>query len=289
MLASFITNSYSQSEILLNDQKCNYITDYYPNVYKAQIKYLKKDLDSALFYLRKIKNNCCLLNTPDILEKVMYAEISVEKGCYDEAIESLKKIVLNGFPFKYLEHNISLEKLKELPEWKKLKELSIEVNNEQNNFLNWALRKEIVSMLKLDQQVRRTPIDYSELRKVDSLNQVRIKEIFENYGYPNEKLIGFSKENENVDISFMIMHFDDLAYFKPKLLNFIKRGDCSPYVLAYLVDSNDRRNKMYTYGIYSNIDSTQIINYNNLDVRRKSIGLRSLDDHNKTMSLIRSK
>lgn len=279
-----------QSQLLGKNKKCNYINDYYPLVYRAQIKYLENDLDSALYYLNRAKNSCDLLNTKDIVERVIYAEIQVKKENYGLAFESLEELLLTGFPFEYLEYNESLEELKKKKEWKRLKELSVEINDRNNDFFNWELRNEILDMLKSDQEVRNDyPLDYDEVKAVDDSNQKRMKEIFENYGYPNEKLIGYSNKNENVDISFMLMHFDDLDYFKPKLLEYIEQGECNPYTLASMVDSNDRENKIYTYGIYSLVDSTEIKDFPNLDRRRKSIGLRTLKDHNKTMSLLMNK
>tara|TARA_R110002012_G_scaffold116881_2_gene264712 strand:- start:10196 stop:11101 length:906 start_codon:yes stop_codon:yes gene_type:complete len=286
----FMKLALSQSNISSEGKECNFIVDYYPMVYKAQLKYLEKDLDSAFYYLNIVKNKCGFLNTRDILERVIYAEIQIKRQNYNLAFESLENIILTGFPFEYLEYNESLEELKKTQDWKKLKQLSVEVNDRQNDFFNWELRNEILTMLKLDQEVRNGgTLDYERMKKVDDSNQKRMKEIFETYGYPNEKLIGYSNRNENVDISFMLMHFDDLNYFKPKLLDFIKKGECSPYTLANMVDSNDRRDKMYTYGIYSTVDSTEIKDFPNLDSRRKSIGLRSLKDHNKTMSLLMKK
>lgn len=279
-----------QSHILSESNECNYITDYYPLIYKAQIKYLENDLDSALYYLNRAKNKCELLNTRDILERVIYAEIQVKKHNYSLAFESLEELLLTGFPFGSLECNDSLNDLKNYKEWKRLKKLSIRINDRENNFFNWELRDEILDMLKSDQEVRNDyPLDYDKMKEVDESNQKRMKEIFETYGYPNEKLIGYSNKNENVDISFMLMHFDDLDYFKPKLLGFIKKGECNPYTLASMVDSNDRENRIYTYGIYSSVDSTEIRDFPNLDKRRKSIGLRTLKDHNKTMSLLMNK
>lgn len=289
-LVLFMKIALCQSNITSEEKECNFIVDYYPMVYKAQLKYLEKDLDSAFYYLDKAKNKCGLLNTPDIVERMIYAEMNVERQDYKNALESLKEIVLVGFPFEYLEYNESFEELKETQEWKKLKKLSIEVNDRGNDFFNWELRNEILAMLKSDQEVRHgDTLDYERMKKVDDSHQKRIKEIFETYGYPNEKLIGYSNKNENVDISLMLMHFDDLEYFKPKLLDFIKRGECTPYVLAYMVDSNDRKDSMYTYGIYSTVDSTEIKDFSNLDSKRKSIGLRSLEDHNRTISLIMKK
>lgn len=51
------------------DCECNYITDYYPIVYKGQLNYLKENYDSAYIYLKQAEKNCPLLNHPIIYEK----------------------------------------------------------------------------------------------------------------------------------------------------------------------------------------------------------------------------
>lgn len=288
-LISIGQNLHSQLNFKDDNKECNFISDYYPIVYKAHLYYLENKLDSALFNLNIVKKKCDFLNTPDILERLIFAEINVSKQKYNMVIESLEELVREGFLFEHLDENPSFDELKDMPEWCKLKLLSAEIYDRKKNHLNWDLRDQIISMVTLDQEVRKHPIDYKELSRIDSINQTNIKKIFERYGYPNEKIIGFSKEDEKVDISVMLMHFDDLEYFKPKLLGFIKRGLCNPYVLADMVDSNNRKEKIYTYGIYEGLDSTQIRDFKNLDLRRKSIGLSSLDDHNRAISLIMKK
>src|SRR5690606_11155475 len=235
-----INLAYCQQVILDNCKECNYINDYYPLIYKAQLKYLQEDLDSAFHYITKAKEKCELLNTPDILERVMYAEILIDRKDYNDALESLEELIRVGFPFEFLEYNEALKILKQNSKWEDLRKLSLQINARQNNFFNWKLRDEILEMVKMDQVIRRSDMDYEERQKIDSAHQKRIKEIFETYGYPNEKLIGFRKPNERVDITIMLMHFNDLKYFKPKLLGFIKKGDCNPYTMASIVDSNDR-------------------------------------------------
>jgi len=284
-----INLAFCQKVILDSCKECNYINDYYPLIYKAQLKYLQEDLDSAFQYISKAKEKCELLNTPDILERVMYAEILIDRKNYNDALESLEELIRVGFPFEFLEYNEALKILKQNRKWEDLRKLSLQINARENNFFNWKLRDEILEMVKVDQLIRRSNMDYEERQKIDSVHQKRIKEIFETYGYPNEKLIGFRKPNERVDITIMLMHFNDLKYFKPKLLGFIKKGDCNPYTMASIVDSNDRQNKLYTYGIYSSVDSTQIIDFPNLNSRRKALGLRTLENHVKTMALIEKK
>ena len=143
-------------------------------------------------------------------------------------------------------------------------------------------------MNKADQEVRNPP-DYEKMKVTDSLNEVRMKDIFTTYGYPNEKLIGVATSSERTDIVFLLMHFKDTAYFRPLLYEFIKKGECPPNVLGSMIDSRERGAGMFTYGMYNNADSIEIRDFKNLDKRRTAIGLRPWKQHKETMELIMEK
>jgi len=265
--------------------ECNYIRDYYPIVYQGQIEYLKGNFDKAYDFFDKARYTCELLNNQDILESVIFAELSAKKGLFEQAFDYLRNAVKDGFYYGYLEGNDNLNLLKSRLEWNLLKKEADSLSNLFNNTDRNNLRSEIISMIKEDQKVRIDKVP-SEMKKIDSKHEMRIKEIFNSYGYPNSKLIGSSTPSQNVDISTMMMHFSDVEYFEPILLEFIKNGECSPFVLANMVDSNDRKRNLFTYGIYDNLDSTLIKDFKNLNARRTSIGLRTLEQHKETRNLI---
>lgn len=269
------------------ESECNYITDYYPLVYDAQLEYLKENYDQAYILLKKAKSKCELLNQPETRETVMYAALCARKGLYDEAFYHLEQVLKDGFKLEYMEYNNDLTLLHEHPGWALLKEKAAGYEQEFKNTVNTALRAEIVAMNKADQKVRNPP-DYEKMKVTDSLNEKRMKEIFKTYGYPNEKRIGVVTASESTDIVFMLMHFKDTAYFKPLLYECIKKGECPPNVLGSMIDSRERGGK-FTYGIYGNADSTEIKDFGNLDKRRTAIGLRPWKQHKETMKLIMAK
>ena len=143
-------------------------------------------------------------------------------------------------------------------------------------------------MNKVDQEVRNPP-DYAKMKIVDSLNEQRMKEIFSTYGYPDEHLIGLATPSERTDITVMLMHFKDTAYFKSVLYEFIKKGTCPPNALGRMIDSQERSTGIYTYGTYENADSTEIKDFKNLDRRRMAIGLSPWKKRKEMIKLIRKK
>ena len=273
----FLLLSFS---VLGQYNKCNLISDYYPTIYKAELNYLKGNYDLAFKFFKEAESNCELLNQPDILESVKYAELLGKRGDYKKCFYYLKKVLKKGFKYEFLENNSKLKFLQTHKKWIKLKANSTKYQRQFNQNVNQELRKKILELVKNDQQIRakddRSDEENSQLRYGDSLNLVKIKEIFKTYGYPKPSLIGHSYNGENTDIRFMLMHYRDTAYLKPKLLQYVKQGDCSPYVLGFFIDSFDRiKGEGYTYGVYNNVDSTDIKDFSSIDNTRKAIGLRS--------------
>lgn len=274
--------AYSQNN------ECNYITDYYQDVYEAQLYYLQKDYDKAYSILSKLDPNCELLNQQEIYETIIYAELCVREGKHRKAYQLLKHAVINGYPYKSIESNSVIVELLKKRYQEKLKRNAPKLQKEYTKNIDSLLRKEIVAMCQLDQDVR-ADSDLDKMKIVDAKHSKRLKEIFKEYGYPNEKIIGYPTRYERTNITYVLMHFEDVDYFKPILMEFVKKGQCKPSVLASMVDSQDRKTGLYTYGIYRNVDSSEIKDFENLDKRRLSIGLPTWEMKKKIIELLLEK
>jgi hypothetical protein len=269
---------------------CNYISDYYQTVYKAEIHYLKNENQEALKLLKKVESNCGLLNQIGIYEPLIMAELLVRTKQEDKAFPYLYRLLRDGLTFEMLTSNPEFDILKTKKQWLKLKKEAPELENEFQKSINQELRNEIINMNIADQKARTGDINYQELKTIDSINEKRMKEIFIEYGYPNYKLVGHSINlNEDTDIGAMLMHFKDTVFFKPQLLKFISNGEAPPSELASMIDSQQRSVGEFTYGIYQNIDSTKIKNFENIDQTRTAIGLRPYEMDKEYWKLIRSK
>lgn len=269
---------------------CDYISNYYQTVYLAEIHYLKNENKAALELLEKVESECGLLNQIGTYEPLIMAELYAQTNQKYKAFPHLYRLLKDGLTFEMLNSNLELESLKSSPQWLKLKNEASELEKEFQKSINIVLRDEIIKMNLADQKVRKGDIDFQELTTVDSINEKRMKEIFIEYGYPHYKLIGHSENlEEDTDIGAMLMHFKDTIFFKQKLLKYIKKGEASPDQLAKMIDSQQRSVGIFTYGVYQNVDSTKIKDFEKIDQTRTEIGLRPYKMEKEYWKLIRSK
>lgn len=269
---------------------CNYISDYYQTVYKAEIHYLKNENQEALKLLKQVESNCGLLNQIGTYEPLIMAVLLVRTKQENKAFPYFYRLLRDGLTFEMLNSNPEFDILKTKKQWLKLKKEAPKLENEFKKLINQELRTEIIQMNLADQKVRKGDIDFQKLTTVDSINEKRMKEIFTKYGYPNYKLVGHSiNSNEDTDIGAMLMHFKDTIFFKPQLLKFISKGEAPPSQLARMIDSQQRSIGIFTYGVYQNVDSTKINNFEKIDQTRTEIGLRPYKMEKEYWKLIREK
>ncbi len=276
------------------DCACNYITDYYPLVYKGQLNYLKENYDSAYVYLKEAEENCPLLDNLQTNEISMLLEISVRKNLYEDATEYLKMKLINGFEIKYLVEDSLYSDFIKAKEFQKVSAKADEIYRDWHSGIDLELRNKLVSMNKEDQKVRREkPIDFEKMKQIDSININALKEIIAEYGYPSKNLVGNYSVDEHPNVYTLIMHIqgeENLNYFKPIFLEWVRCGKTDyTSIYANLVDSNDRSRGVFTYGIYSNIKPEQIKDFENLDERRVSVGLRPWEMEKEVQELLRLK
>lgn len=256
---------------------CDYIEEYYQTVYQAEIAYLKQDYQKAFSLLKEAESRCELLNQSLIIinETEMLAELYIRLDKPEGAFPYLYKLLEKGHSFSSIDNNEIFYVLKATPEWEKLKREAPVIENEFQENINVDLRKEILAMRVEDQRVSIDGFDRILSSRTHTVHQERIKEIFNQFGYPNSDLVGHGYFNERPDIGLMLMHFKDTTWFKPRLLNYIRKGEAPADVLANMIDRRRVNTNEYTYGIYHNTDSSKIKNFHDLDRRRLSVGLRS--------------
>ncbi|MEW5675759.1 CDC27 family protein [Flavobacterium enshiense] len=268
---------------------CDYTKTYYQLIYQAEIHYLNDEFSEAYNLIKEAEKNCKLLNQTAIGEPRMMAECCMKLGKKKEAILYLQLYLDYGMKMNYIENNSSFETLKKEPQWKDLITYSIKANNEFEKNVNKELRAEIIKICNKDQAVRQKPVNWQIVKRTDSLHEVRIKEIFKEYGFPNPTLIGNHVFEERTEITALLMHFEDTTYFKPVLKDFIRKGQAPPSLLANMIDSRLRFAGLYSYGAYENVDSTQIKDFHKIDERRIAIGMSPYKMHKKKMDLLRKK
>lgn len=255
-------------------EPCDYIEEYYQDVYKAELAYWEKEYDEAYALLKDVESRCTLLNQNAIYEPRLMARLCVKVGKPQDAFPYIERVLKEGMHFDTLQNDPVFEILHEYEEWKYLKSKEADYLLAYRNNLNSDLRNEIMSMNELDQVVRINEARREDMKEIDSLNKKRIKEIFEEYGYPSYDLVGKPRMGERTDIIVMLMHFLEPEYFTPLLLDGARKGIAPPGYVGYVVDRKElAESDKFTYGIYDNADSIEIKDFQNLDKRRIAVGL----------------
>lgn len=262
--------------------ECNYIENYYQAVYLAEEAYYKKDYQKVYQLMSKIETNCELIDQPMIYEIEKFAESAAHIGENKKTFQLIRKLILEGYEITDLETNDAFQNIIKTDEWTELKNDYNSLHKQYLNSINLELRERISEMIRID-QIYNSPNNYDD-KTIDSINNINereLKQIIEKYGYPDHKTI-------NPDI--LLYHFSDYDYWTSTLKELIKKGQASPRSLGSFVDSYQRRvpQKMkYIYGIYDNIGADKIIDFDNLDERRVSIGLPPMKLKNRVDSLRR--
>ncbi len=284
---------FNVNKTILNAQNtanCNYITDYYPDMYKAFYAYkVEKDIDKAYKMLTKLKNKCELIRTPAYNEIELYLRLAMEKKDYKNAAGVCRKLVKDyAFPWDEVPLKMDGKKLIDSIEYAVLHKQSLQ---QQDTTL--------VNLLKLmideDLQVRhffyrKVPVTNEDsiknandlVKKSDSINNIRLKYIFQKWGCPSVALTG-GRIPLSSTIDIMLIHLShlDTNYYHNTIAKFVQEGKCPPYYLGLMVDRWNYKNFIYNttgtvYDKDGNVIKTPpdlIFDYPNLDKRRVSIGL----------------
>jgi hypothetical protein len=291
---------YSQN----NKCPCDYVSSgYYQLVYEADVAYLSGDKETAYQKMTAAEKACPLIEQSIYREiSNIYMDLLVEYKHFDDAVYYLSILVRDyGFPVALLEKKDYFPSLSSHIDWEPLRAELYQLNAAFYSRVDTNLVKEIKAMQLQDQAVRKDwQSKYNDeefirkMNETDNVHAACIKEIFDTYGFPGERLIGRVNTfpPDGVNISAMLMHFDDINYFEPILLRFIRSGECEPEVLGSFIDSRSRMkpNKdKFIYRIYENVGDDEIWDIDNLDNRRKAIGMPTMEMNHLRDSLIRIK
>jgi len=263
------------------NSECNYIENYYQKVYLAEEAYYKEDYKRVFEQMSEAEKNCELLNQRGIYEMLKYAESSAHIGEKEKAFELIRKLLLKGYEINQLANNEAFQSLVGSDKWTQLEKDYESLHKEYLSSIDLELREKIAEMKRIDQLYRqRGEYDQQKCDSIDSINEIELKKIVENQGYPDERIIGgFKIDNQPVDPGILLFHFDDYDYWTSKLKELIEKGEAPPRSLGTFVDSYKRRvpeEKKFIYGIYDNSGEESIVDFDKLDERRVSIGLQPM-------------
>lgn len=277
--------------------ECDYIANYYQKIYQADIEFETENYKKAFEIYQEAFNSCEPINTEAYNELTNFAETCAILDKSELAIEFIKKQIERGYEIKWLQQNKNFDKIFASEEGKILISEYDHLRNMTLSKINLALREEIKQMKIEDQKYRNDNYqeNINKQEKIDEYNTNRIIEIFNEFGYPNETVIGsYSVNQTHVYISTMLLHTSDsirINYFVPKIKEFVKNGTASPSALGTMIDQyylyNGEPQIYGTYWAQGGGYANMIDDLKKVDSNRISIGLPPLELKEKKDSILK--
>jgi len=228
----------------------------------------------------------------DTVKTLHYLNILANKGWY------LEEIIKNDSTFIFLH---------KLTEWKNiLKKIQANLDEHEKNY-NKPLKAELENMIIKDQTLRllikeaedkfgknskKMKYFWHLIAWQDSINEKRVHEIINQYGWPGISLVG---EKANTAVWLVIQHTspETQELYLPYLRESVKRGESSAYDLAYLEDrilSNKGLPQKFGTQIDINPETGEYKLYKledpkNVNVRRAEIGLEPIEKYLKMFNI----
>lgn len=277
---------------------CNYITDYYQIIFKANLEFELENYERAFNLYQDAFSSCEAKNTMGVRELDKFTETSAILNKFDITYAFAKKQIQNGVELTSFQNNSNFEEFLDSDDGKKI---VLEYDLLRTEYLanaNLKLRDELVSMHYADQMYRggNGNADWTKQDSIDKLHENRLIEIFETIGYPTDKMVGPHSMNYPVDLGLLLLHTQDsirMNYFVPKIKEFVKNGSASPHTLGNIIDQfylyNDKPQIYGTYTTQNGGYATMIEDLEKVDSNRISIGLPPLELKEKIDSLNRVK
>lgn len=209
--------------------------------------------------------------------------IAIKINDCEKALAYYRKAVEQGFEFFKWDYS----QFKNCPNWSRQfeQELFASINSFSQKE-SMQLSKLIDSLYSEDQ--KRGSIPTKEIREIDSLNILKIRDLIDKYGFPDERLVG----EESAKNAFLIMlHFDEdkgNKVLEPILNDALYNGKISPENYGWIVDrrlnwSDEKKEPWYyempTKSFFDLTEDQKIL----IDKRRFEIGLKPLDEINITL------
>lgn len=286
LVCSCKTKSITKQNVLLQAEKeVNYIP-YYLKVYEADSLFVIKDYANCYKLLDSLFNEYEPLNTLNVYEYNSYIVSSFKTKQFenfrDKVMKIYKEFGVVGFDRTI---NDSINSVAGLSN-----DDIFELNRQYRNSLNDSLRLQILRMSKEDQKVRTTEYSEEGMEFYAKKHEIELDTIFKKYGFPSEKLIGgisyfnYKSDEELVTPFGILVHQggnkDAKEKILPILLEFVKKGDCSPLIYANVYDKHEAIYNNYkqfynSFESLSPIDTT-IVNRRRNDSIRRTIGLPSI-------------
>lgn len=257
----------SKHEDLRLSKEVNYIP-YYLTVYKADSLFLTGNYQKTYNILDSLFRHYKPLEIQGYYEYSNYVISAVLSGNKKNIKEIAKKAYINNGGL----YSQQIKIVTKLDSIENVIGFSVKQRNVfkgiYNSNLNNRLRALVDKTFNEDQSVRAKNYKGDEdLKAMTKFHEPIIKKIFEKYGYPSTRKIGFGNSLKAVFIHSDIEFAEN--YLLPILLDYVKKGEDTPEIYS------DTYDKMFLYrnsGYYYNTKSS-VFQGKKLDSVRSSIGL----------------
>lgn len=271
--------------------ECNYIKRYHPNSIMAEIEYYSGNYQEAFNHYEKAFKNCEPLSIGTHNDIFKFAEICSRLDKVEMALDFIEKSINNGYKLEAFTTDSIFDKCFDTNRGVSLLNSYENIREKYLSSLNLNLRNELQQMRKLDQELSGIARD-----SIFRINELRLVEIFEEFGYPNEQVVGpYNIDRISADPQILLLHTDDsirINYFIPKIKEFISIGTCPPNALGTLYDNLEIfNNNPQTHGTYKKQNgeySDMISSIIEVNKNRIDIGLPTLELTQKKDSLVKS-
>ncbi|WP_343607358.1 hypothetical protein [Chryseobacterium oranimense] len=259
-------------------KKLNYI-DYYHKVYAIDSTHrIDKDTLATIKRYKKLFRKYPPVQNERLEEYETYIRYADRFHKKFGSIKSLDKLIAESAPnWKYKREDRDFFKL--------YKKYGIDSITVEQKVLQWkrSLNKTLIDSFSIaferDQQNKRVG---SQVAINDRKNAELLIWTFKKYGFPSKQKIGLYGNNEQfMPMGNLLNHMSGTThydYFKTKLLEYVKSGECPPRDYIEMVDKYQYiHNLEPVYGIHSHYD----VNFDTadsarIDRNRKAVGFPSL-------------
>ncbi|WP_153398406.1 hypothetical protein [Chryseobacterium vaccae] len=252
----------------------DYIAYYHKVNEIDSINRAAKQPEKAADLYRKLFRKYRPLNQERIEEYETYIKISDKYHKKFGGKKSLYRLIPLIAPYwKYRQQDPELIQL--------YKKYGIDSLNMEQKVAKWEknLNRQLIDSFVVAYERDQVRLNNSDRIENDKKNAELLKWTFENYGFPSQQKIGLYYKEVFIPMGTILLHMADVEeyhpYFKTKILEYVKSGECPPRDYAAMVDRYNMHHGIPdTYAVYMGYkgikDSVQVKR------DRKKIGLPTL-------------
>jgi hypothetical protein len=276
----------------------DYTKTYYPLIMKAESAILDSNYQVSLSWYQQ-----AFQRVPHGFARDHYNALicAVELGQFDIAFQLLDSLVAKGVKKSIFEKSVPLQALRKHPKWnffiQTFEQKSFELNRNKNRHL-----KQILAGIDfLDQEFRSKKGSYKLYRdtinQIDKRNVQLLVQLIQQYGFPNEHLIGIESPFDIGLVSYIVFHhqcqkmsmgihdFD----FTDEMIKAVQKGELNPHQMCFWLSLQNRaayqfggtgiyqlfhKAKVTGYMVDKYSEKTKIV----INQKRKELGIENLNE-----------